>query len=69
LPGVGFFYKKTGFPIVAAKIYGTEKVLPKEAKFIKLGKIKVIFDRVQNINEEDDYREITFKVLEKIKNL
>jgi len=69
LPGVGFFYKKTSFPIVAAKIYGTEEVLPKEAKFIKLGKIKVIFDRVQNINKEDDYREITFKVLEKIKNL
>lgn len=67
--GVGFFYKKANIPVVAAKIYGSDKVLPKGAKFFHQGRIKVIFSRVANINDSDSYEGVTLKVIDTIKNL
>jgi 1-acyl-sn-glycerol-3-phosphate acyltransferase len=67
--GVGFLYKKTHLPIVAAKIYGTDKVLPREAKFVRRGEIKVIFDKVVGIDNNESYQDTALKVINKIKNL
>lgn len=67
--GVGFLHKKTGAPIVAAHVYGSERVLSKSAKFFKKGRIKVIFDRVTDIKQGDTYEEIARKVIAKIKAL
>ncbi|MCD6583154.1 MAG: 1-acyl-sn-glycerol-3-phosphate acyltransferase [Candidatus Omnitrophica bacterium] len=66
-PGVGFLFKRTHVPIITAKIYGTDRALPKGARMIRFKKIKVFFDRIDNLEEEDDYRKISLKVLEKIK--
>lgn len=67
--GVGFLQKKTGVPVIAAKVYGTDQILPKGAKFFKKGKAKVIFAKVQHINKEDSVEDIAAKVMEKIKSL
>jgi 1-acyl-sn-glycerol-3-phosphate acyltransferase len=67
--GVGFLYKKAKAPIIAAKIQGTDLILPKGANFFRKGKIKVIFDRVNNIKESDTYSDITLKVMNKIRSL
>jgi len=67
--GAGFLYKKTEVPIIAAKVCGTDIVLPRNAKFFKAGKIKVIFERVANIKQDDSYEEITAKIIAKIKSL
>lgn len=67
--GVGFLHKKTGAPLIVAKIYGSDSVLPKGAKFMRKGKLKVIFAPVDNINEGDTYEEVSTKVIEKIKSL
>ncbi|MBU0694346.1 MAG: 1-acyl-sn-glycerol-3-phosphate acyltransferase [Candidatus Omnitrophica bacterium] len=67
--GIGFLYKKSNVSIVAAKIYGTDEILPPQAKFIRKGKIKVIFDTVGSIDELDNYQEIASKVIDKIKSL
>ena len=55
--------------MIAARIYGTDKVFPKGAKFPRRGKIKVIFSKVQTIDQEDTYQDISRKVMEVIKNL
>ena len=68
-PGVGFLHKKTGAPVIAARVYGTDKILPKNAKFFHSCRIKVIFARVNNIEEGDSYEEIAQKVVDKIKTL
>lgn len=68
-PGVGFFYKKSKIPIVAARIYGTDEILPKGAAFLKAGKIKVIFSKVDKFNDSDSSADIALKVAEKIKSL
>ena len=67
--GVGFLHKKTGVSIIAARVYGTDKILPKGAKFFHPGRIKVIFAKVDNIEQSDSYEEITLKVVNKIKSL
>lgn len=67
--GVGFLYKKTSAVIIAAKVYGTDMVLSINAKFLRRGKIKVVFDRVTGVKDTDSYEEIAAKVIAKIKTL
>ena len=69
LSGVGFLCKKAEVPVVAARIYGTDKVFPKGAKFPRRGRIKVVFSKVDDIEAGDSYREVTLKVVNKIKSL
>ncbi|MCD6228385.1 MAG: 1-acyl-sn-glycerol-3-phosphate acyltransferase [Candidatus Omnitrophica bacterium] len=66
-PGVGFLFKRTHVSIITARIYGTDKALPKGARMVRFKKIKVFFDRVNNLEENDDYQKISLKILEKIK--
>jgi len=68
-PGIGFLCKKSAVPVIVARIYGTDVVLPKGAKFLRPGKVKVIFSRVDNIEKDDTYEDITTKVMDKIKSL
>ncbi|MBN3039911.1 MAG: 1-acyl-sn-glycerol-3-phosphate acyltransferase [Candidatus Omnitrophica bacterium] len=69
LSGVGFLAKKAKIPVIAVRISGTDKILPKGAKFPKRGQIKVIFKKVDNISDKDTARDITAKVVEAIKEL
>lgn len=68
-PGVGFLYKKTKVPVIAARIYGSGDVLPRGSKWFKKGRITVIASRVTDINENDSPEEITIKIVNKIKSL
>lgn len=67
--GVGFLAKKAGVPVVAAKIRGTDKALPKGAKRFRRVKISVSFARVNSITPEDTYEIATAKVLATIQSL
>ncbi|UCC94411.1 MAG: 1-acyl-sn-glycerol-3-phosphate acyltransferase [Candidatus Omnitrophota bacterium] len=67
--GVGFLYKRTSVPIIAAKIYGTNTIMPKGNKIPKRGKVKVSFERVSNFKGRDSYEDIASKVIETIKSL
>jgi 1-acyl-sn-glycerol-3-phosphate acyltransferase len=67
--GVGFLYKKSKAPVIAAKVYGTDKVLPKGARFLRFGKIKVIFSRVEGLEGQNTRHQVTARVIETIKSL
>lgn len=67
--GVGFLCKKAKAGVVAARIYGTDKVLPRGAKFLRKGRIRVVFTRVEAIAPSDNYQDISSKVMETIKDL
>ena len=67
--GVGFLYKKAKVPIVAVKIYGTDEMLPRGTTRIKSGKVSVIFTKVEEIDDSDNYDQIASKIIEKIKVL
>ncbi|RKY40772.1 MAG: 1-acyl-sn-glycerol-3-phosphate acyltransferase [Candidatus Omnitrophota bacterium] len=67
--GVGFLAKKSKSPVVVARIIGTDKVLPKGEKKIRLKKIKVIFDKLSDNAYPESYQEFSLKVFERIMNL
>jgi 1-acyl-sn-glycerol-3-phosphate acyltransferase len=67
--GVGFLYKRSKAPIIAARVYGSNRVLAKGAKFPKFGKIKVVYAKVEGLNSEDSRETIAAKVVETIKKL
>lgn len=67
--GVGFLYRMTGVPIIAAKITGSDVVLPKGAKWLKRAPLQVSFQPVDTVVPADDYTAITRKVLEKIRSM
>jgi len=67
--GVGFLCKKAKVPVVAARIYGTDKESSKGVSFFNKGKIRVIFSIVNNIEKDDNHEDITRKVMDKIKSL
>jgi len=67
--GIGLIWRKTNAPVIAAKIYGTDKAMPPRSKFLRLANISVIFDLVSNLEEKDTNDIIAFKVIEKIRSL
>lgn len=66
--GVGFLAKKSNSSVIVSKIIGTDKILPKGEKKLRLGKIKVIFDRVSH-EVSSDYQDFSLKIFERIMNL
>ena len=67
--GIGFLAKKSGVPIIAARIYGSENVLPMFQRRRNKESIRVIFSRVDTIKPCDTRSEIAHKVMAKIKSL
>ena len=67
--GVGFLCKRAKVPVVAARIYRADKESSQGVSFFNKGKIRVIFARVDNIEEGDSYEDITRKVMDSIKSL
>lgn len=69
LSGVGFLARKAGVPIIVAKIYGTDKVFTQRLRLFNRLKIKIIFNLLDNIVDSDTYRDISLKVVNRIKSL
>ena len=74
--GVALLAYRSGAPIVPAFIKGSDKALPRDAKFIRLEPISVTFGKSINIGElglkgdkKQAYREITERVMDAISRL
>ncbi len=67
--GVGFLARQSSVPVMAARIYGAQHILPLRECFRQKKKIKIVFDWVDNIQPEDNNQIIANKVMEKIKSL
>ena len=67
--GVGFLYKRSRRPVIAVRIYGTDRILTKGSSKIRRGKIRVHFARVSHLRNDDTPDEIAAKVMAKIKSL
>ncbi len=67
--GVGFIAQKAKVPVYVARIHGAETVFPRGAKFFKFGRIKIVIDKVTDINADDDYHQTSAKIMAKIKSL
>ncbi|MDD4295085.1 MAG: lysophospholipid acyltransferase family protein [Candidatus Omnitrophica bacterium] len=67
--GVGFLVKKSGLPVIVAKVSGTDKAFPKGKRFPRFTGIFVKFSLVSQLNFEDDYAQIAAQIADAIKTL
>jgi len=75
-PGIGLIAVKTGVPIIPVCLKGTEKALPRGAKFIRCKKISLCFgEKIEagtinsSENRKDEYKNISQVVMGEIARL
>jgi len=68
-PGIGFIAAKSDVPVVPAYISGTQKALPRHARFIRLTKIRVYFGKPVYPEGSDNYEGFASRILQEIKRL
>jgi 1-acyl-sn-glycerol-3-phosphate acyltransferase len=68
--GVGFLAAKAGVPVIPAFVSGTDRALPRNAKFIKIATdIRVCFGKQINIEGRMPYQDITKRIMDNIRHL
>ena len=74
-PGAAYFALKFNLPVVPAYVKGTEKALPKGAKFIRLKSVSVFYGKPKKYemppggDKDKAYKEVSHKIMEEIKEL
>lgn len=68
-PGVGFLAAKSDVPVIPAFVKGTEKAMPKGAKFLRLHNVTVYFGRPVEIDKNMPYEDIAEKIMDDIRRL
>jgi len=68
-PGLGFLAVKSGVPVVPVRLIGTDKVLPKGAKWFKRHPVTIIFGQPVRFQEDEDYSQVSSAALDKILSL
>ena len=66
-PGVGFLAAKSGVAVIPAFVWGTEKALPRGAKFFRPSRIRVKFGAPVKIDKDKPYEEIAQDILKDIR--
>lgn len=67
--GIGFLTVKLACPVIPVFIEGTDKVLPRGAKFIRFHKVSVRYGRPIQIDRTKDYGAIAQDIMQGIRNL
>lgn len=67
--GIGLVASKAGVPIVPAFVSGTDKALPKGAKFIRPKKITVNIGEQISVERSVPYAEVAHQVMDNIRRL
>lgn len=68
-PGIGFLAARVDVPVIPAFIKGTDKALPKGAKFIRPKNISVYFGKQISIERRMPYKTIALMVMEEVRRL
>jgi len=67
--GIGFLSAKLEVPVIPAFVDGTERALPRGAKFIRPAKISVYFGKQISIERRVPYQDVAKHIMENIRHL
>ncbi|MFH1198952.1 MAG: lysophospholipid acyltransferase family protein [Candidatus Omnitrophota bacterium] len=67
--GIGFLAVKLGCPVIPVFIRGSDKVLPRGAKFTRFHKVSVRYGQAIQIGKHKDYAQIAEDIMQGIRNL
>jgi 1-acyl-sn-glycerol-3-phosphate acyltransferase len=68
-PGIGFLAARLNVPVIPALIKGTDKALPKGAKFIFPAKVSVYFGKQILIERGMSYQDVAQTIMKNINSL
>ncbi len=68
-PGLGFLITKLNAPVIPVFTKGTEKVLPRHARFMRRHRVSVTFGKPVAIEPKTPYEEIARRVMDGIRQL
>ncbi len=68
-PGLGFLAVKSGVPVVPVRLIGTDKVLPKGAKWFHRHPVTLVFGKPLTFKPDQDYAEASLGALDRILSL
>ncbi|MFA5410484.1 MAG: lysophospholipid acyltransferase family protein [Candidatus Omnitrophota bacterium] len=68
-PGVGFLAAKLDVPVIPAFVRGTERALPRGAKFLKPARISVCFGKQIPIERRLPYQDIAQQIMANIRRI
>jgi len=67
--GIGFLASKLNVPVVPAFVKGTDKAMPRGAKFFKPVKVTVYFGKQIHIEKGMPYQDVASLIMKKIRHL
>lgn len=67
--GAGFLCKKAKVPVVVARIFGIDQILPSGKTFPRRKKVKLVFKLVENIDFSEKSGQINKKIIDTIENI
>ncbi len=67
--GIGFLAARLAVPVIPAFISGTEKALPRHAKFIRRARVSVSFGKQISMEGSPQYQDIASRIMEHIRYL
>jgi len=67
--GIGFLAVKGNKPVIPVYIDGSDKVLPKGARFPKRSRVKIIFGKPLTYTKDQSYPEIATNIMSEIQSL
>ncbi|MCF7916444.1 MAG: 1-acyl-sn-glycerol-3-phosphate acyltransferase [Candidatus Omnitrophica bacterium] len=67
--GAGFLCKKAKVPVIVARIFGTDQILPRGKTFPRRKKVKLVFKLVENIDFSQKSDQINKKIIDTIENI
>lgn len=67
--GIGFLAARLAVPVIPAFISGTEKALPRHAKFIRRARVSVSFGKQISMEGRMPYEDIAMRIMDDIRHL
>jgi len=67
--GIGFLAARLAVPVIPTFISGTEKALPRHAKFIRRARVSVSFGKQISMEGSLQYQDIASRIMEHIRHL